>query len=202
MRTRTRFGVVTSLTMSLAGVLAPASTGHAQILRPDGPAEQVGEVVGGALDTAGRAVERGLRTAFARTRGAVESMEVTARVYSRLHWDKELAGSRLYLEARPGGVVLLRGTVPSAEASDRAVALAASTVGVSKVVSELVAPDRAEVVVPGSAPPVDTTVRPPLPEVEPEPELEPLPRISPDPRPTPGPEATPVPSPTVRPPSP
>ncbi|QDV38487.1 BON domain-containing protein [Tautonia plasticadhaerens] len=204
MRTRTRFGAVTCLTVTLAGMLVPASTGNAQLLRPDGPAEQVGEVVGGALDTAGRAVERGLRTAFARTRGAVESMEVIARVYSRLHWDKQLAGSRLYLESRPGGVVLLRGSVPSAEAADRAVALAASTLGVSQVVSELVAPDRAEVVVPGSASPADPTVRPPLPEVEPEPELDPLPRVTPDPRPAPAPDpiTDPVPSPTVRPPMP
>jgi hypothetical protein len=212
MHTRSRTRAILTLTVGLAGLLVPASTGFGQILRPQGAAEQVGEVVGGALDTAGRAVERGLKTAFARTRGAVESMEVTARVYSRLHWDKELVGSRLYLESRPGGVVLLRGTVPSREAADRAATLAASTVGVSKVVSELVAPDRPAAVVvpgpgsPGADVPIDSTVRPPLREVEPRPELEPLPRISPLPAPEPAPEPQPAPlpepSPSVRPPQP
>jgi hypothetical protein len=207
MHTRSRTCAFLTLTVSLGGLLLPASTGSAQILRPQGAAEQVGEVVGGALDTAGRAVERGLKSAFARTSAAVESMEVTARVYSRLHWDKELVGSRLYLESRPGGVVLLRGTVPSQEAADRAATLAASTVGVSRVVSELVAPDQpAAVVVPGTEAPIDSSVRPPIREVEPRPELEPLPRVNPipAPEPTPEPEPSPIPepSPTVRSPQP
>ncbi|MEW4568728.1 BON domain-containing protein [Tautonia sp. JC769] len=200
-------------------LVGTSATAEAQILRPEGPAEQVGQVVGGALDTAGRAVERSLRTAFARTRGAVESMEVTSRVYSRLLWEKELTGSRFVIDARPGGVVILRGSVPSVEASERAASLAIATVGVSQVFNELVAPggttptvipepltDRA-IRSPQSEPILDPLPRTdpapdpaPRQEVGSEPILEPLPRPGPLPRPEPDAEAEPTPS--IRPPLP
>ncbi|WP_169978382.1 BON domain-containing protein [Tautonia rosea] len=199
--------------LAALALIGTASTAEAQILRPEGPAEQVGQVVGGALDTAGRAVERSLRTAFSRTRGAVESMEVTSRVYSRLLWEKELTGSRFVIDARPGGVVILRGSVPTPEAADRAAALAISTVGVSRVFNELVAPEgTTTTVLPGS-----TTDRP-LGELRSEPILEPLPRTEPQPNPgaepgleplrrseprqAPEPETPVEPTPSIRPPLP
>ncbi|RUL87762.1 BON domain-containing protein [Tautonia sociabilis] len=193
--------------LAVVGLFGPAGA-LGQVVRPVGPAEQVGEVVGGALDTAGRAVEGALRTAFARTRGAVEAMELTPRVYSRLLWDKELAGARLAVDAHPGGVIVLRGSVLSQAQADRAVELAASTVGVSRVISELVAPE------PAVGPPRSSSAVPgpePLPEVGPGAEIErpaplpaPLPRPAPPPglQSTPAPDSSPEPSLSVQPPLP
>lgn len=201
--------------LAALALIGTAATAEAQVIRSEGPAQQVGQVVGGALDTAGRAVERSLRTAFARTRGAVESMEVTSRVYSRLLWEKELTGSRFVIDSRPGGVVILRGSVPSPEAADRAAALAISTVGVSRVFNELVAPEgTTTTVLPGSVTdrplgdPRSEPILEPLPRAEPlpqpnsgaEPGLEPLRR--PEPRPTPEPETPVEPTPSIRPPLP
>ena len=207
MRIFTRIGRVAL--MGLAGMLGSAGQGWGQVIRPEGPAEQVGQLVGGALDTAGRAVERSFRNAFARTRGAVESMEVTSRVYSRLLWDKELVGGRYIIDARPGGVVILRGSAPNPPASERAMALAASTVGVTQVINELVVPGSSAVVVPGPAVIVPnrgvirsepSLEQGPLPRVESDAEPVPAPRSSTDPEPLPDPG--PVPAPTIQPPLP
>lgn len=125
------------LTLSIAGVLTLGSLKTTVAQQPGGPAERVGGVVGEALDNTGRAIERGFRAAFTRTRGVVEKMELSARVYSRLHWDKALASSQLDLEVHPGGVIVLRGVVPNAEAEAKAVSLAAETIGVTRVVTQL-----------------------------------------------------------------
>lgn len=80
---------------------------------------------------------------FARAKTEVVAMGVESRVYSRLHWDKPLAGSDLAVEVAEDGSAVLSGTVPTAEARARAVALATETVGVSRVVDHLtVAPAR------------------------------------------------------------
>ena len=180
---------------TLVGIAVEAS-GQQVIVPREGPAEQVGGVVGNALDQTGRAldqtgraIERGFRTAFSRSRSAVESMEVTSRVYSRLHWDRELVGSRLYLESRPGGLVTLRGSVPSRAAADRAIALTTSTIGVSRVISELSSPESpASGVFEASPPPVfDDTPLEPLPS----PSIDPIDPLVPLPDPIPAPEVEP-----------
>jgi hypothetical protein len=100
------------------------------------------------LDAAGRQIregfERGFGTArdavreqFARTRDKVNDMNVEARVYGRLHWDKLLTTSVLELTVEARGIVTLRGSVPSARAKKRAVELAADTVGVARVIDQL-----------------------------------------------------------------
>ena len=74
---------------------------------------------------------------------ATHRMTVQGRVYARLYWDKSLADAPFQVETKNGGVVVLKGSVPSAEAKHRAVELAQSTVGVNDTVDELgIAPNK------------------------------------------------------------
>jgi hypothetical protein len=57
-----------------------------------------------------------------------------AKVSARLRWDKQLEGLPIQVGAVGGGAVKLSGTVPDFEARQRAVQLANSTTGVSKVI--------------------------------------------------------------------
>lgn len=125
------------------------------------PGERVGEV----LDETGRAIKRGVqgagasvREGFARTRTSVQNMEVVSRVYSRLHWDKTLTNATLDMEVQAGGIAVLRGVVADTEAKTKAVALAADTVGVTRVVDQLsIAPTPR--VIPASPDPAPTPTR-------------------------------------------
>jgi hyperosmotically inducible protein len=96
-----------------------------------------------AIGTAVLAVAAGLTAnaqqggLFARTRARVSAMQILDRVYSRLHWEKALAGSVVEVVEDSAGVTVLRGTVTSAKARARAVELARNTVGVTQVVDEL-----------------------------------------------------------------
>lgn len=74
---------------------------------------------------------------FPRTRARVAAMEVLDRVYSRLHWEKGLAGSNLEVQEATGGVTVLRGTVPDSRARAKALDLARNTAGVTEVVDEI-----------------------------------------------------------------
>ena len=105
-----------------------------------GPAERLGE----KLDGAGRAVKQGVRDVaqevregFAKTRTSVHNMGIEARVYGRLHWDKDLTGALIELQTGADGVVSLRGSVADANAKQKAVALARETVGVTRVIDQL-----------------------------------------------------------------
>ena len=80
-----------------------------------------------------------LHWSFHKTRESVQGMGIMARVYGRLHWDKALYSSSLTVRVEEGAIVL-RGAVPNAAAKVKAVALAADTVGVNKVVDELTVP--------------------------------------------------------------
>jgi hyperosmotically inducible protein len=117
--------------------LVPAATCAAQ-----GVVEKVGQ----GLDNAGRTIRRGVENAVARSQEAIQEQNVLGRVYSRLHWDKVLAGSILELEVRADGTVFLRGSVVDVAAKKRAVLLASDTIGVSKVVDELAVPEPVNVV--------------------------------------------------------
>jgi osmotically-inducible protein OsmY len=119
--------------------------------------EGVGEKVGESLDEAGKAIKRGLqrsgeavRESFARTKTSVQNMGIEARIFGRLHWDRDINGSPIELEVRDASVAILKGSVPSAAVKSKAVALARDTVGVSQVIDQLTvnAPTR---VVPGGS---------------------------------------------------
>jgi osmotically-inducible protein OsmY len=118
----------------------------------------VAERVGGTLDNVGRGLVRGaqevtdaVRKRFEVVRSDVGRMGVHPRVYSRLHWDKTLYGSRIEVHMLRDGVVLLRGVVPDATAKAHAVALTRDTVDVTGVVDEL------EVIVPAPSTSTGTT---------------------------------------------
>ena len=63
-------------------------------------------------------------------------MEVSARVYGRLHWDKALNGSKVDIEVTEGGHTTLTGVVADAKAKAKAVELTRDTVGVTQVVDQ------------------------------------------------------------------
>jgi hyperosmotically inducible protein len=104
----------------------------------------VGERVGQKIDRALENIKEGTREAaqairnrFERARTAVHDMGIEARIYGRLHWDKDLNEADLSLEVHQGGIAVLRGTVPSVTAKTKAVALTKDTVGVTVVKDEL-----------------------------------------------------------------
>jgi len=70
-------------------------------------------------------------------RGGLGEFALDAKVSARLRWDKQLEGATIQVGAVGGGAVKLSGTVPGIEARQRAVQLANSTSGVTKVIDEL-----------------------------------------------------------------
>jgi osmotically-inducible protein OsmY len=138
MTMRNAYGIAAAIALGL-GVAWWGGVGRAQ-------QQGAGEKAGEKLDEVGRKLKRSIdkaedavREGFHKTRDSVHSMGVAARVYGRLHWDKALHTSALHVKVEDG-VATLSGSVPTAEAKAKAVALAAETVGVSKVVDELTIP--------------------------------------------------------------
>ena len=87
--------------------------------------------------------EEKLRETWSDIQRATHRMTIRGRVYARLYWDKSLADAPFQVETKDGGVVVLKGNVPTSDAKRRAVELADSTVGVNKTVDELsVAPNK------------------------------------------------------------
>jgi hypothetical protein len=134
--------------LSLAG-WAVASRGQ-QDPAPEGTAAKAGE----RLDDLGRAIRRSLidaedslreglnrtgetvRDGFARTRESVQGMGLVPRVYGRLHWEKSLHTSPLFVKA-DGGTVTIGGTVPNEEAKAKVISLTKDTFGVTRVIIHL-----------------------------------------------------------------
>jgi osmotically-inducible protein OsmY len=101
--------------------------------------DSLGDKVNRGLERA----EKKLRETWGDIQKATHRMTVQGRVYARLYWDKSLADAPFQVETKNGGVVVLKGSVPSAEAKHRAVELAQSTVGVNDTVDELgIAPNK------------------------------------------------------------
>jgi len=111
-------------------------------LPPAPPPQQprgVGETIGETVDGVVQGVKRGARETsetlqgqYQRARTSVHEMGVQARVYSRLHWDKDLNDSKLDLEFKDG-TATLRGSVKTLRAKAKAVELTRDTVGVERV---------------------------------------------------------------------
>ena len=145
--TRTHLAIASTLLGAMA--FAWAGVGRAQ--------QGVGEKLGEGLDDAGRVIKRGLqrsgeavRESFARTKTSVQNMGLEARVYGRLHWDKDLHASSIELEVMDASTVILKGAVPTAAVKTKAVALTRDTVGVTQVIDQLAVTPPARVV-PGAA---------------------------------------------------
>lgn len=139
---------------ALALAIVPAALlglgASAQEPKKDGPGEQIGK----ALDKAGKAVREGLketretiRERLAAAREGIDNLNVESRVYARLHWDKDLASGTFEVSVEDG-TATLKGQVPDAPARAKAVKLAGETVGVAKVLDELVVEPRTDLVVP------------------------------------------------------
>jgi hypothetical protein len=109
-------------------------------LAQQGVAERLGKKVNGvgrSLKDGAYELDEAIRKRFEVVRTDVHRMGAHHRVYARLHWDKALQGSKIEVHMLRDGAVLLRGTVPDAEAKKHAVALATDTVDVTAVVDEL-----------------------------------------------------------------
>ena len=107
--------------------------------------EGVGAKVGEKLSQAGQTIKGEARKVtdavskeFDKVRADVGKLGIHHRVYSRIHWDKQLHDSKIEVHLFKGGVVVLRGTVPNQGAANHALALAMETVDVTEVVNELV----------------------------------------------------------------
>lgn len=116
--------------------------GRAQDPRPnpDGPIERAGAQIDrllGDIERNFRGLSAEVRQRFAEARQRIDDLGVEARVYSRLHWDKALHEAELAVEAREGGLVVLHGVVPDADAREKAVKLTVDTLGVERVVDRL-----------------------------------------------------------------
>jgi hyperosmotically inducible periplasmic protein len=124
------------VTFTVLGVGFWAASARSQ---QEGVAEKAGE----KIDEVGRAIKDGIgkagdsvREGFNRTRDSVQAMGILPRVYGRIHWDKALHASSIVLKG-DGGVITLRGMVSDEAARTKAVTLAAETVGVTRVIDQL-----------------------------------------------------------------
>jgi osmotically-inducible protein OsmY len=73
-------------------------------------------------------------------RGSLGETSLSARVESRLRWDKALADHPIEASVTGPGTVTLRGTIADATLRQKAVDVAQTTLGVEKVINELAAP--------------------------------------------------------------
>jgi hyperosmotically inducible periplasmic protein len=121
--------MVRKLSAALLAVVAVAPASHAA----QGPLQRAGQ----ALDNAGKNIRRGVENSVARGQITAQERELLARVTERIKWDKQLVSSTLQLVVQADGTVHLRGSVTDEAAKARAVDLAESTVGVTRVVDEL-----------------------------------------------------------------
>lgn len=140
-------GAITAGVFGASLILAPGPTAQARELAQEQAQardqDHTGKKVGQQLDELGQTIKRGLkntedaiREQFAKTRQFVHDMDLAARVYGRLHWDKRLHGSELDLDVKDE-VATLSGTVPDAKARAKAVELARDTVGIREVKDQL-----------------------------------------------------------------
>jgi hypothetical protein len=139
---KTTYGLMAVTIAAFALALGAAAARSQQ----EGVAQKAGE----KLDEVGRAIKDGIekagetvREGFTRTRESVQAMGVLSRVYGRLHWDKALHASSIVLKGE-GGLITIRGMVADETSRTKAVTLAAETVGVTRVIDQLM-------VVPSSA---------------------------------------------------
>jgi osmotically-inducible protein OsmY len=101
---------------------------------------KIGRKVGDRLQAQGSSTRGRLPDSLQSIRGGIGEFALDAKVSARLRWEKELEGAPIRVGALGGGVVKLSGEVPTLEARQRAVHLARTTSGVTKVIDELTAP--------------------------------------------------------------
>jgi hypothetical protein len=132
----------TARTTALCLVLALGTwtIGAAQEEPNKGTGKSVGETVDNVVQSikkGARETTESIREQYARARTSVHNMGISARVYSRLHWDKALNDAQIDLEVKDDGVTTLSGAVADIKAKAKALELAQDTVGVTRVVDQL-----------------------------------------------------------------
>lgn len=159
---------------ALVALTGTCWTAWARAQQDPPPQDGVGAKAGEKIDELGRAIRRGfenaedavrdginktggtVREGFTKTRESVQGMGVLSRVYGRLHWEKSLHASAIYVKAEAGAVTL-RGSVPDQAAKAKAVDLTKDTVGVTHVIDQL------KVLSTGTTTTTTTTIAPPKP---------------------------------------
>lgn len=114
----------------LCAVLVPSL---ACIAQGQGAGEKLGEKIDRGVERLGSELRQG----WAEIRRAADRMGVQARVYARLHWDKMVQPATIDIEVEDAGVVVLKGSVSTTAAKDKARQLAQDTVGVTEVIDRL-----------------------------------------------------------------
>ena len=150
MRNPDALALAAMIVFALSGTVWTAVGRADQDQSPDGAAAKAGE----KIDELGRAIKKGfvnaeevvrdglhktggtVRDSFTKNRETIQRMGLLPRVYGRLHWDKALHSSTLFVKTE-GGTVTLSGTIPDDAARDKAVALVQETVGVTHVIDQL-----------------------------------------------------------------
>jgi osmotically-inducible protein OsmY len=115
----------------------PPPTSLAQ--QPKGTGEAIGDKVNDAVKSIKKGAKKtadAVRGEFEKARASIHDMSVQSRVYSRLHWDKNLVDSKIDIEVQ-GSVATLRGTAKTLMAKSKAITLARDTVGVDRVDDQL-----------------------------------------------------------------
>jgi hypothetical protein len=148
----------------LPASLVAATLVSSAVLAQDGPLRRAGQ----ALDNAGKNIRYRVETEIARGQVALQDREVLHRVARRIEWDKQFLGSTLRIEVRPGGTIVLQGSVLNDGVRRRAVDVVENTIGVTGVVDELAVVKDVKVI---KAKPAGRAIesRPPAP---PEPDVE------------------------------
>jgi hypothetical protein len=118
---------------SLIASLVAATLVSSAVLAQDGPLRRAGQ----ALDNAGKNIRYRVETEIARGQVALQDREVLHRVARRIEWDKRFLGSAMRIEVRPGGTVVLQGSVPGDAVKHQAVDVVENTIGVTSIVDEL-----------------------------------------------------------------
>jgi hyperosmotically inducible periplasmic protein len=100
-------------------------------------AEKGSHSVFGDIRQAAKDVAGDIQQGYEKVRDSVRRMGVATRIYARLHWDKGLAGASVSIDVNRDGQAVLRGTVPSEKAKQKAESLTLDTVGVEHVANYL-----------------------------------------------------------------
>ncbi len=124
---------VSKLWLSGCAVLLLAISGAPSAMAQEGLGERIGARIDEGLNDLGDDLRQGWES----LQKTVDNLSIQGRVYSRLHWDKQLVQTRIEVGVAEGGIVALRGTVENAAAKEKATKLAQDTVGVEKVINHL-----------------------------------------------------------------
>jgi hyperosmotically inducible protein len=98
--------------------------------------EKIKEKLGNAASSIKKgalSAEEAIKEQYARARDSVTKMGVEARVYARIHWDRDLHDAKIELSSPKKGVIKLTGAVADVRLKEKAAKLALETLGVMEV---------------------------------------------------------------------